>query len=555
MCKDIIDSPPPSSSSAAAKVSSDTVKRGHNYSVFGEAVVGTSTTASEELCSAHFSNGATAANDVAQSCIQKGSPVVVKDRKLAKGVYMSGGLGRVTNIYSSTDGSNKKEVNRTKYDIAYILGGEDKGVDESYVSPSQVKLVHSLELEGAELEEETTTSGKDDGGGADVSFTELDLLELTPPDAEGIQRRELISDSAHHNHQLSTPLTRTSSSKHNQSHWRCSWCGDLNSTESHPTRCGTCRHHLEGEDPTVSTSSEIALLERTRYELLNGRDFWICTDCAIGVPSLTTPCGNCKRMIRFVPLEIEEFEHFVRKQREQASQEKAQEWQQSQWQQKIKELNEDWSDGEKDENSGRKSSVTLDCYKDIGPHGAFFCSYNGCRSTKQPYCRGFCWEHMLTVFDGIGGRPKTFPLVLPEDRALVTESLHLTLEQMVPCIFGSLERGVVIRREGYPGLACKHCMGKTDVAVAGQWYPSSESAMYASTFAKGLIRHLQNCPHCPLSVKGVLTQNQTNAKSKEKVLDTITKKGARKPGDRKKFFHRLWCRVHRLPLVDEAVEA
>jgi len=55
---------------------------------------------------------------------------------------------------------------------------------------------------------------------------------------------------------------------------------------------------------------------KTRTSLLNGHDGWICTRCGgIDVPSLTVPCGNCNRLIDFVPLEFGEFEEFVRKQR------------------------------------------------------------------------------------------------------------------------------------------------------------------------------------------------------------------------------------------------
>lgn len=61
---------------------------------------------------------------------------------------------------------------------------------------------------------------------------------------------------------------------------------------------------------------ELTLLERTRSELLNGRDCWICIDCAVEVPSITYPCWKCNKMISFVPLEVEEFEEFVQKQRE-----------------------------------------------------------------------------------------------------------------------------------------------------------------------------------------------------------------------------------------------
>ena len=66
--------------------------------------------------------------------------------------------------------------------------------------------------------------------------------------------------------------------------------------------------------PPVLSEREINLLERTRSELLKGRDFWICIDCEIEIPSLTVPCGKCNKMISFVPLEIGEFEEFIRKQ-------------------------------------------------------------------------------------------------------------------------------------------------------------------------------------------------------------------------------------------------
>ena len=92
-----------------------------------------------------------------------------------------------------------------------------------------------------------------------------------------------------------------------QTYWRCSHCGGLNSPTA---RCGTCRRFEDRKH-----TSETVLLERTRFELLNGRDFWICTVCEIAMPSLTAPCGRCRKMISFVPLDIGEFEEFVRKQR------------------------------------------------------------------------------------------------------------------------------------------------------------------------------------------------------------------------------------------------
>ncbi|KAL3815964.1 hypothetical protein ACHAXA_003585 [Cyclostephanos tholiformis] len=95
---------------------------------------------------------------------------------------------------------------------------------------------------------------------------------------------------------------------YDQSYWRCRNCGGLNSPTA---RCGTCRHFKERK-----RTSETVLLERTRSELLSGRDFWICTRCEIAMPSLTTPCGGCQKLISFVPLKLDEFEEFVRKQRQ-----------------------------------------------------------------------------------------------------------------------------------------------------------------------------------------------------------------------------------------------
>lgn len=58
----------------------------------------------------------------------------------------------------------------------------------------------------------------------------------------------------------------------------------------------------------VSPELERSLLERTRFELLAGNDYWMCTTCAIGVPSLSLPCGSCRQYISFVPLTIPEFD-------------------------------------------------------------------------------------------------------------------------------------------------------------------------------------------------------------------------------------------------------
>mmetsp|Transcript_12702 Transcript_12702/g.22260 ORF Transcript_12702/g.22260 Transcript_12702/m.22260 type:complete len:1148 (-) Transcript_12702:749-4192(-) len=291
----IIDTPPPSTTT---KISATARKGGRD---------------GRGICEAtnHFSIGTTA--DV-QNLIQKGSVVMVKDRRVGM-EYRSGGVARVTNISPTTDGG----ANSVKYDVSYILGGEEKGVDGRHLSPSQEKS--HLNKPDANREDEENNVDEDD----DFNFSELEMPSA--PVADTIRpRRELRLDAA----QLSSQTTSCSSQKY----WRCSRCEDLNSPKRR--RCSTCRH-FEGETGTL----ESALLERTRYELLNGRDFWICTRCVIGIPSIKNPCAKCRRMISFVPLDIKEFEEFVRNQRERNKKKKSYEWQ-PEWQQKETELQEEW---------------------------------------------------------------------------------------------------------------------------------------------------------------------------------------------------------------------
>lgn len=54
--------------------------------------------------------------------------------------------------------------------------------------------------------------------------------------------------------------------------------------------------------------------------------------------------------------------------------------------------------------------------------------------------------------------PEYFPLVLPEDKPLITDYLYLALEQMQPANLMNSDRVGCYkgRRVGFPGLACKH---------------------------------------------------------------------------------------------------
>jgi hypothetical protein len=54
--------------------------------------------------------------------------------------------------------------------------------------------------------------------------------------------------------------------------------------------------------------------------------------------------------------------------------------------------------------------------------------------------------------------PEHYPLVLPEDKPLISDYLYLALEQMTPTNLQTYDRVGCYkgRRTGFPGLACKH---------------------------------------------------------------------------------------------------
>ena len=441
---------------------------------------------------------------IQRSLIKEGTLVLVQERKVGRGVFYGGGLGKVTKIHLSADSDGKMS---RKYDVSFVLGGQDLDVEECYVSLSSAKE------NDAKLEE----------------------------NADDISLSDFVLPSKSHSASAIRPRRRSglggNSNSSNATQWRCNQCGDLNSSsQSGGNRCVTCQHLQLGNTKDEIESLEMALLERTRYELLNGHDFWICTTCGIGVPSLTSPCGGCGQMISFVPLEIGEFEQFVRtqKQLERAKQTTAdgamQTWRATQeWQEKINELQDEWPDVDENEvrndtvvpnmfihslfashqcllfshsqqkKSGRRPPVTLDYYKKKSPHGGFFCNYTGCLATNELLCRGFCMKHLQIVLRGTD--PVPYPLVLPEERNLIKDMIYLAFEQCVPCTFGPQDTTKVsFVREGYPGLACKHCKGDKDMSY-NRWFPSSEDAMYASTFAKGIMKHMRACSHCPSGVR------------------------------------------------------
>mmetsp|Transcript_13102 Transcript_13102/g.28434 ORF Transcript_13102/g.28434 Transcript_13102/m.28434 type:complete len:1079 (+) Transcript_13102:290-3526(+) len=100
----------------------------------------TTTTSSQQIDTTSATTATDTTND-GQTVIQKGSYVTVKDRRLppssknpTKMIYRSGGVARVTGIHRSSTFENNG--GNCTYDVSYILGGYEKGVEECHVSPS-----------------------------------------------------------------------------------------------------------------------------------------------------------------------------------------------------------------------------------------------------------------------------------------------------------------------------------------------------------------------------------------------------------------------------------
>lgn len=137
------------------------------------------------------------------------------------------------------------------------------------------------------------------------------------------------------------------------------------------------------------------------------------------------------------------------------------------------------------------------------------------------------------------------PLVFPEDRQLVSDYLYLTLEQMAPCTLMESDRVgcYKTRKVGFPGLACKHCVGQ---AGCGRYFPASEASLSQTTTSQTIMNHVRNCRRCPVDIRENLELMKRNRMGPDG-------KRADKPkhGGRKVFFHRLWCRIQGLEITED----
>lgn len=140
------------------------------------------------------------------------------------------------------------------------------------------------------------------------------------------------------------------------------------------------------------------------------------------------------------------------------------------------------------------------------------------------------------------------PLVFEQDKPLISDYLYLTLEQMAPCTLMEADRVgcYKTRKVGFPGLACKHCVGQ---AGCGRYFPASEASLSQTTTSQTIMNHVRNCRRCPTEIRENLEIMKRNRMGPDG-------KRADKPkhGGRKVFFHRLWCRIQGLEIDEESKE-
>ena len=458
------------------------------------------------MCNAHFtlyrnyddgarkkSSGSTAKSGV----IGVGSLVMVKERT-GVGMNKPGGVGTVTKVYNvlveDDDDDDGEGGEVTLYDVKYVLGGREKGVDSKSLwlhdinakSPTKPPPGFGGEDEDAVMLDEDDKSIEDDEleGYEEFSLGDLEVPSQSVLEQRAARREELLDERL-----LGLDGDEDDHNDHLEENWKCAKCGGFN-RPSAKSRCTTCQSYRVEENP-----SEDALLERTRYELLSGNDFWICTSCVIGVPSLLMPCGRCQKNINFVPLTMPEFEDFVRKQRQITR--KREEKIQREWSHKLEEVTEEWEER-------KEKEVSSPQQQNGGGWTQYPCKALGCKEISAPNCEGFCADHFRTVI--IVEEPEAYPVVRPEDKPLISEYFYLTYDQFRPCVLQDWERTSKQKDNhmgrGHPGIACKHCFGRENPTLRsmGRYFPSKESSLYQQTFTTNCARHLLECAHCPKEV-------------------------------------------------------
>jgi hypothetical protein len=125
-------------------------------------------------------------------------------------------------------------------------------------------------------------------------------------------------------------------------------------------------------------------------------------------------------------------------------------------------------------------------------------------------------------------------LVVADDKPLIPAHLYLALEQMIPCVFEEADRSKCFKERslGFPGFACKHCNG---TERAGRFFPISELSLGTTTQSQTIIKHVLNCPCCPVEILDSMKNATSAVQTKPRY------------GSRKVFFRTLWYRIRGVP--------
>jgi len=130
---------------------------------------------------------------------------------------------------------------------------------------------------------------------------------------------------------------------------------------------------------------------------------------------------------------------------------------------------------------------------------------------------------------------KGVELVAKEDMGTVAHLLIVSMGQLQPCEFGDTDQNKRrIIEVGTKGVCCKHCTGTHNER---KFFWSSISAL-ESNFVS-VHTHLMKCKHVPQEVKAMIERTKEVRKEETNAL---------KPGSQKRFFIRVWARLHGNPV-------
>jgi hypothetical protein len=181
-----------------------------------------------------------------------------------------------------------------------------------------------------------------------------------------------------------------------------------------------------------------------------------------------------------------------------------------------------------------KSDVKQPCpqYYQESPPGA----YSSQLPPTLSYAAHKSAVKLLTTFDEENEYNNEEPLVLPEDKSLLTDYFYFVNKQLKRCEFNDEDRKTKGgKREsievGFAGLQCIHCA--VNVSGSRKFFWSDVNRL-ANSFSE-ITRHLHKCRLCPSNIKLALKD----------LKQLHPEQMARLPrGSQTEFLRKMWGRLH-----------